>query len=318
MHGNWYMDIDKHLIVWQFFMFSLFVPWILVVLMILAVICLIKRLYWTAGMLVLVLCLANWYWQVFALGFNKLNDKKQECNIRVMTWNVDSTNPNFFNNADCLAKAILESDVDILFLTEYGKEDKGLVDSLLMKRFLYRLRFVENQSAFYSSFLVDTIYHIQTSMVENSLLFCCKLKKDEKSWTVIGCHLASNNHIINADSVQDRETLGIYLDNYSKQTKVHLKEFIEMARHFSDERCIVMGDMNDVAGSPVLRAFGMIDMKDAWWYGGFGYGATIHKPLPYRIDHMLYSTDITLNGIKIVKKNGLSDHDGLIADFSCK
>ena len=299
-------------------MFPLFVPWILVALTILAVVCLIKRLYWTAGILALALCLANWHWQVFAFGCNGLDEVKGEGTIRVMTWNVDSTNPDFPNYADSLAKVILESDVDILFLTEYGKEDKGLVDSLLMNRFPYRLRFVENQSAFYCSTPVDTIYSIQTSMVKSSLLFCCRLKMDDSLWTVIGCHLASNNHTINADSVQDRETLGIYLNNYSKQTKVHLKEFMEMARHFTDERCIVMGDMNDVAGSPVLTAFDMMDMKDAWWQGGFGYGATIHKPLPYRIDHILYSTDITLNGIKIMEKNGLSDHDGLIADFSYK
>lgn len=299
-------------------MFPLFVPWILVALTILAVVCLIKRLYWTAGILALALCLANWHWQVFAFGCNGLDEVKGEGTIRVMTWNVDSTNPDFPNYADSLAKVILESDVDILFLTEYGKEDKGLVDSLLMKRFPYRLRFVEKQSAFYCSTPVDTIYSIQTSMVKSSLLFCCRLKMDDSLWTVIGCHLASNNHTINADSVQDRETLGIYLNNYSKQTKVHLKEFMEMARHFTDERCIVMGDMNDVAGSPVLTAFGMMDMNDAWWQGGLGYGATIHQPLPYRIDHILYSTDITLNGIKIMEKNGLSDHDGLIADFSYK
>ena len=299
-------------------MFPLFVPWILVALTILAVVCLIKRLYWIAGILALALCLANWHWQVFAFGCNGLDEVKGEGTIRVMTWNVDSTNPDFPNYADSLAKVILESDVDILFLTEYGKEDKGLVDSLLMKMFPYRLRFVENQSAFYCSTPVDTIYSIQTSMVKSSLLFCCRLKMDDSLWTVIGCHLASNNHTINADSVQDRETLGIYLNNYSKQTKVHLKEFMEMARHFTDERCIVMGDMNDVAGSPVLTAFGMMDMNDAWWQGGLGYGATIHQPLPYRIDHILYSTDITLNGIKIMEKNGLSDHDGLIADFSYK
>lgn len=296
-------------------MFPLFVPWILVALTILAVICMIKRLYWTAGILALALCLANWHWQVFAFGCNGLDEVKGEATIRVMTWNVDSTNPDFRNYADSLAKVILESDVDILFLTEYGKEDKGLIDSLLMKRFPYRLRFVENQSAFYSSTPVDTIYSIQTSMVKSSLLFCCRMKMDDSLWTVIGCHLASNNNTINADCVQDRETLGIYLNNYSKQTKVHLKEFMEMARHFSAERCIVMGDMNDVTGSPVLTAFDMMDMKDAWWQGEFGYGATIHKPLPYRIDHIMYSTDITLNGIKIMEKNGLSDHDGLIADF---
>ena len=205
-------------------MFPLFVPWILVALTILAVVCLIKRLYWTAGILALALCLANWHWQVFAFGCNGLDEVKGEGTIRVMTWNVDSTNPDFPNYADSLAKVILESDVDILFLTEYGKEDKGLVDSLLMNRFPYRLRFVENQSAFYCSTPVDTIYSIQTSMVKSSLLFCCRLKMHDSLWTVIGCHLASNNHTINADSVQDRETLWIYLNNYSNQTMVLLKE----------------------------------------------------------------------------------------------
>ena len=299
-------------------MFSLFVPWILIILTIASIICLIKRLYWTSVILAILVLMANWHWQVFAFGFNGLKESKDKNDLRVMTWNVDSTNPNFTNNTDSIAKIIRNSDLDILFVTEYGNEDKGVLDSLLIKKLPYRQRFIDKQSAFYSSMPLDTIYHIQTLTLESSMIFCCKLQVRKLPLTIIGCHLASNNHTVDADSVQDRETLGIYLNNYSKQTKVHLKEFMEMARHFTDERCIVMGDMNDVTGSPVLTAFGMMDMNDAWWHGGLGYGATIHKPLPYRIDHIMYSTDVTLNGIKIIEKNGLSDHDGLIADFSNK
>lgn len=33
-----------------------------------------------------------------------------------------------------------------------------------------------------------------------------------------------------------------------------------------------------------------------------GYGATIYKPFAYWIDHILYSIDITLNGIKIMER----------------
>lgn len=267
------------------------------------------------GVLVFVLCEANWHWQVFALVGDRLEEHKQENSIRVMTWNVDSTNPQFLNISGSVGSTILEHDIDILFLTEYGVEDNCIIDSMLQKDFPYKKRFMEGQSAFYSRLPVDTIYHIRTSIVGPALLFCCKLKQHKKNLTIIGCHLASNNHTINADSVQNCKTLGLYLDNYSKQTRIRLKEFVKMARHFCDERCIVMGDMNDVAGSPVLKAFDMIDMKDAWWHGGFGYGATIHKPLPYRIDHILYSTDMTLNGIKLLSRNGMSDHDGLIADF---
>ena len=79
-----------------------------------------------------------------------------------------------------------------------------------------------------------------------------------------------------------------------------------------------MGDMNDVAGSSALRILGTLGYKNAGWKGGSGYGATIHSPVPYRIDHILYRQGLKglkLNSIKKIDAEGLSDHDALVAEF---
>ncbi|MCQ2119843.1 MAG: hypothetical protein MJY84_07960 [Bacteroidales bacterium] len=48
---------------------------------------------------------------------------------------------------------------------------------------------------------------------------------------------------------------------------------------------------------------------------GFGYGSTIHHPLSFRIDHILYSDRLRLRSVGRVKACGLSDHDALVASF---
>ena len=80
-----------------------------------------------------------------------------------------------------------------------------------------------------------------------------------------------------------------------------------------------MGDFNDVCGSPTLNVMKEAGFKDAWWEAGFGYGATIHNPLPYRIDHILYNDMLKLKSIKKIDADKLSDHDALIGWFEvCK
>lgn len=76
-----------------------------------------------------------------------------------------------------------------------------------------------------------------------------------------------------------------------------------------------MGDLNEVCGALSMRMLEGAGYKDAWSKGGFGYGATIHHPLPYRIDHVLYNSGLKLKGIKKINAKGISDHDALVAVF---
>lgn len=76
-----------------------------------------------------------------------------------------------------------------------------------------------------------------------------------------------------------------------------------------------MGDLNDVCGSKAVRNLEDAGLKDAWKNGGFGYGATIHKPFPYRIDHIMYSDKLRLLNIRVIDSEDQSDHDALYTEF---
>ena len=153
------------------------------------------------------------------------------------------------------------------------------------------------------------------------------------SAAIIYClHLQSNN-LVNGDtfypdSIADRGGIMRYLDNYKAASEIRREQAELIVSDLSSDPSIVMGDMNDVCGSPCMKVFAEAGLRDAWWEGGLGYGATIHSPLPYRIDHVLYGvpsfkgfqvpSGFNLKGIKKVSANGLSDHDALVADFKIK
>lgn len=304
-------------------MLVLFIPWVLLTLCVVALLCLLKRWYWVGGLLLVMALVVNWHWQVFAFGWKTLSDKKEEGTLRVMTWNVDMTLADAPDRSKEIAMRILEQEADVVFLTEYGA-DEDLMDSLLRAEYPYTKCFGDWQSRYYAKLPADTVYHIEETEDYYSMRFCYRARFRGSPVSVYACHLASNNHEISADSVETKEQLWQYLENYEKQSEKHRKEVAGMIEDMRDEPCIVMGDMNDVCGSPCIRVFENAGLRDAWWKGGFGYGATIHKPLAYRIDHVMYgfkkgsesSDGLKLKGIRKVSANGLSDHDALVADFT--
>ena len=133
---------------------------------------------------------------------------------------------------------------------------------------------------------------------------------------ICGCHLYSNNKSVGqANKIKDIHGAKAYLKNYRRMSLERVKEAQTIVDSLSDVPALVLGDMNDVPGSPALKTLERAGLKNAWWKGGFGYGATLHKPLPYRIDHIYYSDGLKLQRIRRVKSHGLSDHDALVADF---
>lgn len=140
---------------------------------------------------------------------------------------------------------------------------------------------------------------------------------------VIGVHLLSNNHDtdnkrFDTDSITGVKKLFQYLSNISNMSIRRGYDAKAIVSNLFDGPTIVMGDFNDVCGSKTLNILENVGFKDAWWEGGLGYGATIHYPFPYRIDHILYSGKLQLTEIMKIDANGLSDHDALVATFKWK
>lgn len=152
----------------------------------------------------------------------------------------------------------------------------------------------------------------------------CEIKYKDSTIDIFGCHLSSNNYnehmeYMTPDSVNNRHEVKTYLKNIivaGKHRQLEAKTIIDF--HDSSRATIIMGDFNDVCGSPTLEIFENAGFKDAWWEGGLGYGATIHHPLPFRIDHIMYNDKLMLKSVKKIDANGISDHDALQGTFIIK
>lgn len=303
-------------------MCDLLAPWGLLLLTICVVFCLIMR-WWKSGVGLLALVLVvNWYWQVVALEFDTLDEQKKPNHLRVLTWNICCVDSTGTDDADGLLSLILGQNADVVFLTEYGETYMPKIDSAMCAHYPHKGS-IENwltYSNVYSSVTIDSCKQLFEG--ENGVLLRYDLKAAESSLRLYCVHLQSNN-LVNGgmfypDSIQSKEGVSQYLENYETAANIrHGQAKLEVG-DFDNVPTIVMGDMNDVAGSPCMRVFKGAGLRDAWWNAGFGYGAAIHEPLPYRIDHILYSNRLRLKGIKKVDANGLSDHDALVADFEMR
>ena len=301
---------------------ALLIPWVLLLVVILDAVCLIKR-WWKAGVVIaIVLLLVNWHWNVFSVGFNSLDKHKNPNYLRVMTWNISCADTTVAMDVDGLVAAIQRENPDMIFITEYGRHLFPVVDSLLCNSFPYRggIENWRSWSDFYSHVPIDSCYMVETE--RNGCVLRYNVRFSDSRLRLYCTHLQSTNLLNNEsfypDSIQDGGSAVRYLKNYQLASDIRGEQANMTVDDFDDAPIIVLGDMNDVAGSHALSIFMESGLRDAWWVGGLGYGATIHEPLPYRIDHILYSSGLQLKGVKKVNAKGLSDHDALVADFEIK
>ena len=134
---------------------------------------------------------------------------------------------------------------------------------------------------------------------------------------IIGVHLA-RNYSKSVICENDKKTVQSIYEIYreSQVSRCNQTQWIKNAVLKSNHPVIVMGDMNDFNCSAPLDTFASCGMKDAWWEGGFGYGATFHDGwMRLRIDHILHSKELKLESIKVIETD-LSDHNPVVAGFS--
>lgn len=330
---------------------ALSAPWILLLLVIVSIGLLEYRRWKMAVVLLLLAVCESWYFEVMTVGvISRVSSSEIQdpsCELKVLSFNCNLS-PRLHDVAERRAgviKLIKEQDADVVFLTEnfqpYHKDSLwiGIND-------IYPYSAKGNNpvgNRLYSKYpiLQDTI------LKDNVMAYgitCCRIDITGRQVDVIGVHLSSNNYneqmtYMTPDSVATRHQAKTYLKNIVTAGKYRESEVRNLNGNLNLNPSIrelqgklnsgqalptiVMGDFNDVAGSPTLNALckgtrgskGSMGFKDAWWEGGCGYGATIHRPLPFRIDHILYSDGLELHSIKKIGTQDLSDHDALVASI---
>ena len=140
------------------------------------------------------------------------------------------------------------------------------------------------------------------------------------------CHFESNNIderiILEGDSLKWYQMLPIFHREIVRSISIRKEEanlLNSWVRKHNDAPIIICGDLNDFSGSSTLTTLqdnNYTILKDAWWKGGLGYGATYHghKFMHFRLDHILYSNKLRLQKVKVAEQD-FSDHDAFVAGF---
>lgn len=285
-------------------------------LLVFTVILLFKKKRIAAGALALVLVVLNCWSDCFCFGFKNTFTG----DLKVLSFNVNSLGVYDKDKASAILGVIQEESPDVIFLTE---NFSPLCDSLherLHTVYPYDTRRL-NHNVIYSRFPLSNPLIFQMINRGTSYMVECDADVNGKEVKLFGCHLSSNNYskskdYLTPDEVNSTSGIRAYFENFSYATQLREMEADTMIYHCKDaERVVIMGDLNEVSGASSMRMLEGAGYKDAWSVGGFGYGATIHHPLPYRIDHVLYNSGLKLKGIKKIDAKGISDHDALVAVF---
>lgn len=310
---------------------ALSIPWLLVIIIASAIISLaLKRWKLSVSFLFFVL-VCNWYCETMPVNVASSNDDEpDEDALTVMSFNCNFL-PEFrydTQRRNELIKLIDEVSPDIFFLTENYVFWEDSLWITIHDRYPYRTRqynFLGNY--FYSKFPI--IEEIEYDGRNKHNIFC-QIDYNGCAINLFGVHFSSNNFNAEAehlapDNVQGRKGIKAYLRNIiyagkrRREDANKVVETIDSLKHQDNlGPTLVMGDFNDVGGSPTLGILESEGLKDAWWKGGVGYGATILNPLPYRIDHIMYDDQLILESIRKINTEEISDHDALVAKFLFK
>lgn len=316
---------------------TLSAPWILLLLTIVATCLLMFRRWKVAVGLLLLSVVGNWCFETLPL--NLSHDTDGDLKVLSFNCNLSPKDSDIVERRARVIQFIREQDADVVFLTENFIVRQDSLWLEIQDEYPYSAK--DNSSVgnrMYSKYPIVCDTLLKDKVMAYGIT-CCEIAVNSERLNVIGVHLSSNNYneqmkYMTPDSVATGTQAHTYLKNivtaseYREREARNLKDNLnlnpslrELQGKLSSGQAlptIVMGDFNDVAGSPTLNVFESSGFKDAWWEGGFGYGATIHYPLPFRIDHILYNDKLNLRSIKKVDANGLSDHDALVATFSIK
>lgn len=302
-------------------MVALSIPYLLLISLIIAVFFLLKKKWLLFILLLFLIFIINWWAECLPFRDCFRSNATLVRTFSVMSFNINSSADDIEEKVCGIIDIINKKNPDIVFLAEFPDVNLKVVDTLMSKRFKYTTCAKWYAHCFYSIYPLGEMTKINVGNVCEGI-FKCNFFIGKDSITLYGCHFASNNYsadkqYFSPDSIKGGDDIKTYLLNIHTAYDMRSYEASLIVDDINQKvPLLVMGDMNDVGGSKAIKILENAGLKDAWWEGGFGYGATIHKPLPYRIDHIMYSEKLKLQKIEIISSEGLSDHDALYAEFS--
>lgn len=327
--------------------YILIVPLIVALMPIVAVILLITGQWAWALLLLTVSLWLNWVSETF--GINVIRSRiKGQGELRVLTYNINRAHEISVNKGTTkeLISFIVQQDADVVLLQEYNVELYPEVREELMKIYTYKVgteigsRFKSVFSKYpieeYEQLYVDAddyryellhhAWYCKSRDGKREVLPICSMvvRVGDERIRMVNCHLMSNNYsvVIRNTRRKGKNLLQAVLPVMRRMDYGYAARKLQariVSQHLHDckeDAVIVCGDFNDISGSSTLRPFHKMELKNAWWQGGLGYGFTFHgMGLKLRLDHVLFSQQSLSLKRVFIPHSECSDHDPLVSDF---
>lgn len=301
-------------------MLIIFIPILIPFLLILSIFFLIRRSLIVGAIFFIITILLNYYTQTipFHPSYFFTSSEKKENQIRILSYNIKYNSDYLQNNKDSLSALISfiqQQDADILVLPEsrINSTNKNLRKKL-DQIYPYHIGSEYEGNEFYLETYVFSRYPINhVKQYEKHYIYEMDIElSDNFILKLIACHLESNQS--NSSLFKGQR----FINNIKKGYETRNKEAKIICDSLSNYHgpIIIAGDLNDISGSKTLYTLQKeINLNDAWWKSGFGYGITsFSKHLYFRLDHILFSHHFKSTSINIPKVD-FSDHYPIVTNL---
>lgn len=279
-----------------------------------------KRLI--AGGSVAVFCLL---YNIFTNSFTLSYIGAKQANVkmtRVMSYNVNTMFRHYENlqNWRKIVHFIDRLKPDIILPQEFSFYGGDSLRNALNVRYPYNSKMLYGDR-YYMTDMVFSRYPIvklDYLLGFGKTIYEMDINVDGKVIKVVNCHLHSNNFTSEVES-GEHKFLQKLKEGYNERAK-EVDDIVDSLKSCTNVPLIVCGDMNDVSGSYTIRSLqDSLNLKDAWWQGGTGFGFTYHGygVMRFRLDHILYNKYLKLQNVS-VPHVGYSDHWPVVADFEIR
>jgi endonuclease/exonuclease/phosphatase family metal-dependent hydrolase len=262
---------------------------------------------------------------VLALGYNYLGslykfssskDVNDTNNITIMNYNVRLFNLYNWISEDAIETKIInlikEQKPDILSIQEYHPHKNVDMSFYPHKYEVLSGNKTKHGQAIFSKYPIVNSGSIKFPHTANNAIFAdVVIKKD--TIRVYNVHLESLRitkdleELNTEDSERIIKSVGKTFEMQQFQTELFL-----LHKRQCKHAMIITGDFNNTPYSYVYKEI-KGDLKDTFTEAGNGFGKTFNfKYFPVRIDYILVSKDITINGFKTLDEK-LSDHFPIVA-----
>ena len=116
-------------------MMALIIPWLLALLVILAVVSLISKKWKVALLLAGVILLLNWLYECIPIRLWRLSDSGS--GVKIICFNIDGATGDVFEKAHNVREILKKYSPDIVFIAEFNEWAPNTMDSLLSRDYKY-------------------------------------------------------------------------------------------------------------------------------------------------------------------------------------